>query len=270
MRALEEQVILITGATDGLGKATALELAKRGARVLIVGRDHPRIAASVEELSQASNNPKLRGYYGDFSSLASVRQLASELLDREPQLDVLVNNAGVGVNIPGAGQRQVSQDGLEQRFQVNYLAPFLLTHTLLPLLQRSAPARIVNVASIGQRPIDFDNVMLEHNYSGEQAYCQSKLALIMFTFDLSQQLADANITVNAVHPATYMPTKIVETPISTLEQGLAATLRLILDPGQTTGRYYNGSQDAPAQAQAYDTEARDRLRKLSEQLTAAT
>lgn len=270
MRPIEEQVILVTGATDGLGKAVALELAKRGASVLIHGRDAQRIEACVDELGRVSSNPKLRGYCGDFASLAAVRRLAEELLSREPELHVLVNNAGIGTDVPGGPERQQSRDGHELRFAVNYLAPFALTRKLLPKLVASAPARIVNVSSLGQQPLDFDDVMLERQYSGERAYCQSKLAQILFTIELSQQLADTGVTVNALHPATYMPTKIVHKPMSTLEKGVQATLRLIADPAlsQTSGQYFDVERESRAHAQAYDAAARKRLWQLSEALTA--
>ena len=122
---------------------------------------------------------------------------------------MLLNNAGIGTTLPGGGKRQESEDGYELRFAVNYLAPFLLTRKLLPTLRHSAPARIVNVSSAGQAPIDFRDVMLKHNYDGVQAYCQSKLALVMFTFDLAEELPATTVTANCLHPATYMPTKMV-------------------------------------------------------------
>jgi NAD(P)-dependent dehydrogenase (short-subunit alcohol dehydrogenase family) len=270
MRAIEEQVILVTGATDGLGKGVALELARRGASVLVHGRDPQRIAASIDELRRIGGNPRIRGYCADFSGLSAVRKLAEDVLAHEPQLDVLVNNAGIGTTVPGGAARQVSQNGHELRFAVNYLAPFLLTRRLQPLLAASAPARIVNVSSLGQQPLDFGDVMLERGYSGERAYCQSKLAQILFTIELSQQLLAEQVSVNALHPATYMPTKIVQTPISTLEDGVTATLRLILDPAlsHTSGRYFDGVHESRAHTQAYDAAARKRLWQLSEQLTA--
>ena len=270
MRPIEEQVILITGATDGLGKGVALELARRGAGLLIHGRDQHRIDATIKELRDATQNTKLHGYCADFARLSAVRRLAEEVLAAESRVDVLVNNAGIGTHVPGGGVRQTSHDGHELRFAVNYLAPFLLTQRLVPRLTASAPARIVNVSSIGQQPLDFDNVMLEHGYSGERAYCQSKLAQIMFTIDLGKQLENAGVTVNALHPATYMPTKIVEKPISTMEEGIAATMQLITSDAldQTTGRYFNGQSEAQAKPQAYDADARSRLWQLSEELTA--
>jgi NAD(P)-dependent dehydrogenase (short-subunit alcohol dehydrogenase family) len=245
-------IVLITGATDGLGRGLARALDADGHTVLVHGRSEERIADTLAELSD-----RTRSYRADLASLAEVRGLADEVLEHEPELDVLVNNAGIGAG----GGREESADGYELRFAVNYLAGFLLTRRLGDL-----PGRVVNVASAGQAPIDFDDVMLEHGYSGWQAYCQSKLAQILFTFDL----ADDGVTAVALHPATYMPTKMVASPISTLEEGIEATQRLVTAPAaEINGRYFDGTREAHAHAQAYDADARRSLRELSERLTAA-
>ena len=209
MRPLAEHVILITGATDGLGKAVAMQLARTGATLLLHGRDEARGQRMLEEIRAQTGNTHLQWYRADFSQFAQVRALAERLVREQERLDVLVNNAGIGTTLPGGGARQESEDGYELRFAVNYLAPFLLTRLLLPTLRQSAPARIVNVSSAGQAPINFLDVMLEQNYDGVQAYCQSKLALVMFTFDLAEELAGTGVTANCLHPATYMPTKMV-------------------------------------------------------------
>ncbi len=271
MRPLREQTILITGATDGLGRALALELARTGATLLLHGRDDRRGEDTLAEIRQATRNEALHWYRADLSDLREVRRLAADVARDRDRLDVLVNNAGIGSTVPGGGARQESAQGHELRFAVNYLAGFLLERLLQPLLAASAPARIVHVASAGQAPIDFGDVMLTKNYSGTQAYCQSKLAQIMFTFDLAEELAGRGVTANALHPATYMPTKMVANPISTIAEGVNATQRLITLPefDQTTGRYYNGTREARAHAQAYDAPARKRLRELSERLTRA-
>jgi NAD(P)-dependent dehydrogenase (short-subunit alcohol dehydrogenase family) len=182
-----------------------------------------------------------------------------------------VNNAGIGSDIPGGGERMESADGHELRFAVNYLAGYALTRRLLDRLRRSAPARIVNVSSGGQMPIDFDDVMLQRSYDGVRAYCQSKLAQILFTFDLAEEREGSGVTATCLHPATYMPTKIVHSPISSIDEGVDATMRLVADPALegVSGRCFNGTREARADAQAYDADARRRLRELSERLTGA-
>src|SRR3989441_12464969 len=179
MRPLTEQVILITGATDGLGKAVAMQLARAVATLLLHGRDEARGQRTLEEIGAQTGNPRLQWYRADFSELSQVRALAARVAREQECLDVLVNNAGIGTTLPRGGARQESEDGYELRFAVNYLAPFLLTRLLLPTLRRSAPARIVNVSSAGQAPLDFRDIMLEHHYTGVQAYSHSKLALVM-------------------------------------------------------------------------------------------
>jgi NAD(P)-dependent dehydrogenase (short-subunit alcohol dehydrogenase family) len=254
-------VILITGSTDDHGKLLARELGAAGATVLLHGRDPVRGEAVRREIAEATGNSRLAFYRADFAGLAQVHRL-----------DVLVNNAGVGFGRPSQAGREVSRDGLELRFAVNYLAPFLLTRRLRPLLVRSTPARAVNVASVGQAPIDFGDPMLERSYDGVQAYRQSKLALVMFTFDLADELLDTGVTVNCLHPATFMPTKMVldagVNPVSSIEQGVQATLRLVTDPdlAGTTGQFYNGHGLGQAHPQAHDRDARRRLRELSVQL----
>jgi NAD(P)-dependent dehydrogenase (short-subunit alcohol dehydrogenase family) len=267
---LSGKVVLVTGATDGLGRALAAELGRSGATVLAHGRDAQRLAGTVEEIRSAAGTDRVRAYRADLASLAEVRRLAADIRENEDRLDVLVHNAGIGASVPGHGERMVSEDGFELRFAVNYLAGYVLTRELLPLLLASAPARIVNVSSAGQMPIEFDDPMLERDYSGVRAYCQSKLAQILFTFDLAEELADRGLTATAVHPATYMPTKIVSTPMSSIEEGVDATMRLIADPelDGVTGRYFHGTRDAEADPQAYDADARQRLRELSEELAA--
>jgi NAD(P)-dependent dehydrogenase (short-subunit alcohol dehydrogenase family) len=272
VRPLDQQTILITGATDGLGRAVATALAADGAAVLIHGRDEHRARKALDAIRAETGSEKLRYLLADLSSLEQVRELARRIAEEYDRLDVLVNNAGIGTTVPGDGRRMESQDGYELRFAVNYLAGYLLTRTLLGQLERSAPARVVNVSSAGQAPIDFTDVMLERRYDGVQAYCQSKLAQIMFTFDLAGELGARGVTATALHPATYMPTKMVlaagVSPVSTLEEGLEATLRLIMDPQLegVTGRYFNGTKAASPHPQASDPDARRRLRELSDTL----
>jgi NAD(P)-dependent dehydrogenase (short-subunit alcohol dehydrogenase family) len=265
MKPLNQQVILVTGATDGLGKSVAAELVRRGATVILHGRDEQRIADALSETGAA------RAYRADFASLEQVHAMAREILDNEERIDTLVNNAGIGTVLPGDGRRVESEDGYELRFQVNYLAHYVLTRELLPAIDE----RIVNVSSAGQSPIDFGDPMLENGYSGGRAYTQSKLAQVMFTIDLAEELRDRGVTVNCLHPATYMPTKMVlearGSGLDTIEQGTEATVRLVADPelDAVTGRYFNGLHEAAALGQAYDEDARRQLRDLSERLVAA-
>jgi NAD(P)-dependent dehydrogenase (short-subunit alcohol dehydrogenase family) len=266
------RTVLVTGATDGLGRALAGAFVESGATVLVHGRDAGRIVPTVDRLRRAARaDDRVRSYEADFASLAAVSDMADAVLEVEPRLDVLVNNAGIGTDVPGGGRRMESVDGFELRFAVNYLAGHLLTERLLDLLTRSAPARVVNVSSAGQLPLDFEDLMLERSYDGVRAYCQSKLAQIMHAIDLSERLAPARLTANALHPATYMPTKIVRSPVSSLEEGVDATFRLAADDalGGVSGRYFDGQREARANAQAYDRNARASLATISNELTNA-
>ena len=273
MKPLDEQIVLVTGATDGLGRGVATALAAEGATLLLHGRSPERLDAVVEEIGAETGNANLRPYRADLASLDDVRRVANEVVGQESRLDTLVNNAGVGTTLPGDGERLVSADGYELRFAVNYLSGFLLTHRLVELLAASAPARIVNVSSAGQAPIDFDDVMLEHGYSGTRAYTQSKLAQVMFTIDLAEELRDRGVTVNCLHPATYMPTKMVlharGEGLSPLEDGVRATVRLVASPelDGVTGRYFNGEVESDPHPQAHDAAARAELRRVSNELS---
>lgn len=265
------KTVLITGSTDGVGRFVAKRLAADGANVLIHGRDESRAQALIAEIAR-DGAPAPTFYDADLSSLAGVRHLADAVRADHSKLDVFVCNAGIGSRSMGAERRE-SADGFELRFAVNYLAGFLLAYALLPLLKAAAPARIINVASLGQHPIDFDDVMIKKDYSGSRAYAQSKLAQIMFTIDLAEELKGTGVTVNALHPATYMNTTMVReggiTPVSTVEQGGEAILHLVSgdDVADRSGLFFNGLHEARANPQAYDGAARRRLRKLSLELT---
>jgi NAD(P)-dependent dehydrogenase (short-subunit alcohol dehydrogenase family) len=258
--------ILITGATDGLGRRVAGDLADAGWTVLVHGRSREKAEATAAQVGG-------RVYVADLASLAEVRRLAEEVLENEPRLDVLCNNAGIGFGAPDA-PRETSADGLELRFAVNYLSHFLLTLRLLDRLRASAPARIVNVASAGQYPLDFADPQYERGWDGTTAYRKSKLAQVMFTFSLAERLGDAGVTVTALHPATFMGTKMVVDigidPRSEIAEGARATERLIADPelAGVTGRYFNGLREGQVDPQAHDPEARERLWELSERLVA--
>jgi NAD(P)-dependent dehydrogenase (short-subunit alcohol dehydrogenase family) len=268
MTSLKGKTALVTGSTDGVGRVVAEQLGKTGVRVLVHGRDRARGERVVGDIRAGGAAADFLA--ADLASLADVRRLADAVRGSTDRLDILINNAGIG---SAGATRQTSADGHELRFAVNYLAGFLLTYLLLPLIKESAPARIVNVASAGQQAIDFSDVMLTRGYSGSRAYCQSKLAQIMFTVDLARELEGSGITVNALHPATYMNTTMVRragvTPISTVEEGAEAIVNLAVGPALEgrSGLYFNGLREARADRQAYEPEARARLRTLSLELT---
>ena len=261
---LKDKTILITGSTDGVGRVVAQGLGAAGARVLVHGRDAARGKATVAEIEAAGGKAEFLA--ADFASLAEVRRLAEGVLARTNRLDILINNAGIGT---AGAKRQLSADGFELRFAVNYLAGLLLTSELLPLLKASSPARVVNVASAGQQAIDFGDVMLTHGYDGVRAYCQSKLAQILFTIDMAGELTGTGVTVNALHPASYMNTTMVRqagvTPWSSVETGADAILNLATSPALEgrSGLYFDGQKESRADAQAYDAKARQQLRALS-------
>jgi NAD(P)-dependent dehydrogenase (short-subunit alcohol dehydrogenase family) len=270
---LADKTVLITGSTDGVGKLVAQRLAKAGAHVLLHGRNREKGQRTLAEIRAATGSDRLEFHLADLASLIEVRGLAEMVAARHEALHLLINNAGIGFGPRDAMLREVSRDGHELRFAVNYLSGFLLTEILLPTLRRGAPARIVNVSSAGQHPIDFDDVMVTRGYEGTRAYRQSKLAQVMFTFDLAEQLKDEGITVTCLHPATFMNTNMViesgYAPMNRVEDGADAILALATSPELEgkTGLYFNGQREARANAQAYDTAARRRLWDLSARLT---
>jgi NAD(P)-dependent dehydrogenase (short-subunit alcohol dehydrogenase family) len=265
-----DKTVLITGSTDGVGRRVASRLGGAGARVFVHGRNAERGREVVQAIKSAGGSASFHG--ADLSSLAEVRQLAETIRQQTDRLDLLINNAGIGTAGSG-GVRETSKDGYELRFAVNYLAGFLLTALLMPLIKASAPARIVNVASLGQYPIDFDDLMITRNYSGSRAYSQSKLAQIMFTIDLARALEGTGVTVNALHPATYMDTTMVHqagiAPINSVDTGADAILDLAVSPGLEgkSGLFFNGLHEARANPQAYDARARAQLWSVSLKLT---
>ena len=275
MRSIEETTVLVTGATDGLGRSVAGDLAGRGATLLVHGRDRRRGERTVNEIRSATGNQRVHLHIADLAELSQVAALADGVERAHPELHVLINNAGIGTGLPDSRDRQESRDGYELRFAVNYLAGFVLTQRLLPLLRGSAPARVVNVASLGQHPIDFDDPMLTRGYSGVRAYGQSKLAQIMYTVELAERLPADEVTANSLHPGTFMPTKIVLEEIGrsvdTLETGTAATVRLAIDPELegVSGKFFDRQQETAADSQAYDRDARRKLWDLSERLAGA-
>ena len=272
MRRTEQFTILITGATDGLGERVATDLAGLGFTLLLHGRNPDKGRQVLARIREATGNDRLHYFNADLSSLAEVNRLAVSVGQSRPRLDVLINNAGLGAG-PDSKLRETSVDGYELRFAVNYLAPFLLTRRLLPLLcstsEKAGQARIVNVASVAQQAIDFSDVFLEKKYDGMRAYGQSKLALIMFTFDLGEELAGTGVTANSLHPASLMDTRMVREwfgyALSKVETGAHNVERLVLadELREVSGVYFDHDQPARAASQAYDMKARQKLRDLS-------
>ncbi|MQA13710.1 MAG: SDR family NAD(P)-dependent oxidoreductase [Pseudonocardiaceae bacterium] len=271
MRPIDEQVVLVTGTTGGLGRALAERLAALGATVVMHGRHGGRLERACEQIRAAVPGAVLHPAVADLSCLAEVNGLADRVLAERPALHALVNNAGVGFG-SDSSRRETSTDGIELRLAVNHVAGALLIRRLLPLLQASAPSRIVQVASLGQAPIDLADPQLERGYDGWQAYAQSKLAQVMLTRDLAGELDPETVTINALHPATFMDTGMVceggIAPQSSVGEGLEATLRLLADPGLdgVSGRFFDGTREARPHHTADDPAARARVRELTDDL----
>jgi NAD(P)-dependent dehydrogenase (short-subunit alcohol dehydrogenase family) len=261
-----QRVVLVTGSTGGLGRETAKALARQGDHVIIHGRNVERAEDLVAEIA-AEGNGSARFYRADFASLSEIRALGEAILNDYDRLDVLVNNAGI--YLPNSTERRLSEDGYELNFQVNYLSGHVLTRMLTPLLEASAPSRIINVSSGAQEALDFDNLMLESGYEGRRAYAQSKLAQIMMTFSLAEDLSERGIVTNALHPSSLMNTDMVLEagiePRSSVETGRDALMRLINDD-VGTGKYFRVFEEDRADPQAYDTEAVARLMEISADL----
>lgn len=262
----DQEVILVTGSTSGLGREVALRLGAGGAHVIVHGRDEERGMEVVHEINAGPGSARFYG--ADFADFRNVRSLAESVLRDYDRLDILVNNAGFG---SAPDERWLSEDGHEFRFQVNYLSPFLLTNLLKERIIANAPSRIVMVSSLAQRPIDWDDVMIENDFSGNRAYGQSKLAQIGHTLDLHEELSSRGVMVNSLHPATYMPTGMVSrlgvTPRATIGEGADAVMQLIESDEIEGGQFFNQLVPQRANAQAYDMESRRRLRELSRELT---
>ena len=273
------RTVLVTGGTGGIGQATALGLARMGAHLAITGRDRGRAERAAREIGAASGRPA-DIFVADLSSQAEVRRLAGEVLQRLPRIDVLVNNAGGFWN-----SRHVTADGLERTFALNHLAPFLLTSLLLGRLERSAPARVVTVSSNAQAMgrIDFDDLQGERSYSGARAYNQSKLANVLFTYELARKLPGTSVTANALHPGVVRtafgaedPARVQRLLVPVLRpfmkspaQGAATSIHVACDPGlgQVTGRYFAGRKPAKSAERSYDEAVAARLWQVSSDLT---
>ena len=273
------RVVLITGATGGIGKATAIGLAMIGARVGITGRHPGRAEQAAADIRAASGNPAVDAFAADLTSQAEVRRLASDVLDAYPRLDVLVNNVG-----GFWAHRHQTADGLEHTFALNHLAPFLLTNLLLDRLKASASARIVNVSSGAQSMgrIDFDDLQGARNYSGQRAYNQSKLAIIMFTNELARRLEGTGVTANSLHPGVVRTnfgaedqarwfavlSRVILPLLKTPAQGAQTPIYLASSPDVdgVTGKFFANRKPKTANKLADDIEVSARLWRISDEL----
>ncbi len=271
---------LVTGATSGIGKVTATTLAALGAEVIVAGRDKQKAEDTVRQIRLDTGNESIQYLLADFSDIQQVRSLAKSFIAKYSKLDVLVNNAGAFYN-----KRIETHYDIEMTFLVNYLAPFLLTNLLLETIQGSTPARIVNVSSDAHKydMMDFDNLGFKHGYSGMKAYARSKLANILFTYELARRLAGSGVTVNALHPG-HVATDIWSTSFSFIgpvlkwamglfalspEQGADNTLYLASSPDVEgmTGRYYVKREPVQSSAISRDVNIAQSLWEISERLT---
>jgi NAD(P)-dependent dehydrogenase (short-subunit alcohol dehydrogenase family) len=277
------KIVLITGGTGGIGKAAAMALASMGAKVGITGRDRARAEHAAAAITRESGNPAVDVFVADMSSQAQVRRLADEVLAAYPRLDVLLNNVG-----GFWANRHVTADGLEQTFAVNHLAPFLLTDLLLERLKESAPARIVSVSSGAQSlgRIDFDDLQGELAYSGQTAYNQSKLATVMFTYELARRLAGTGVTATTLHPGVVSTAFGSEDPsrifrflvpvyrpfMKSPKQGAETSIYLASSASVAgmTGMYFANRTSRRSNAASYDAEAAARLWRLSSELVGGT
>jgi len=273
------RTVLITGGTGGIGKATAIGLAALGARVAITGRDLGRAEVTAADIRLATGNPDVDTFAADLSSQAEVRRLAAEVLDAYPRLDVLVNNVG-----GSWATRHVTADGLERTFAVNHLAAFLLTNLLLDRLKASAPARVVTVSSNAHARgrIDFEDLQGERTYSEQQAYPQSKLASVLFTYELARLLAGTGVTATVLHPGLVRTAFGAEDPglifrvlvpflrplMKTPQQGAATSIHLASSPALdgVTGTYFANCRPQASSKASHDQSAAGRLWRVSARL----
>lgn len=271
-QSMDQPVILVTGATDGIGRQTAFELLRRGARVLLHGRNRAKTSNVVQELAQESGSSAISALIADLSSMADVRRLAHEVAEQVDRLDALINNAGVFLH-----ERQLTIDGFETTFAVNHLAPFLLTHLLLPKLHQSRQGRIVTVSSIAHSRgrIDFDDLNSERYFHGYTAYATSKLANVLFAYEMARRLRRTTITSNVLHPGV-ITTKLLKSGFGTtgasLVQGATTSVKLALDNSleSTSGKYFADEREQASSPTSHDRQLQKRLYDVSAGLVGVT
>ncbi|MCF8303572.1 MAG: SDR family oxidoreductase [Bacteroidales bacterium] len=264
---MKEKTILITGATDGIGKETARQIAETGAYTIVHGRNKERLKAAVQEIKQSTGNDSIDSIVADFSSLQNVRQMAAEVQDRYDHLDVLLNNAGVSMR-----EYKETAEGFEMTFGVNHLAHFLLNNLLLPLLRSSAPARIVTVSSMVHKwgSLDFDNLNAEKGFYGIEAYSLSKLCNALFAAELAERLKGTGVTSNYLHPGV-IGTKLLRAGSpgargDELAKGAVTSVYLATSPQveNITGKYFDNKHETAPAREVHDKEKRKKLWELSE------
>lgn len=277
---MKGKTCIVTGATSGIGRSTAIALARAGATLGLVARDPERAEATVRAIRDETGSTAVEVFLADLASQAEIRGAAAAILDRYPLIHLLVNNAGV-VNL----QRQITADGIEQTFAVNHLGYFLLTHLLLERLRASAPARIVNVGSDAHKfvkGINFDDVGFGDGYTWMKVYGHSKLANLMFTYELARRLEGSGVTVNCVHPGAVatglgknngavstLLIRILSPFFRTPDKGAATTLHVATSPALegVSGRYFASCREARSTPASRDRDAALRLWELSAHLT---
>ena len=265
---MDQRVILVTGATDGIGRQTALELLRSGARVIVHGRNRAKTSQVVEELKREAGSSSVSPVFADLSSMAEVRRLADEVAAQVERLDVLINNAGVFLH-----ERLLTTDGFETTFAVNHLAPFLLTHLLLPKLEQSVQGRIVTVSSIAHSRgrIDFGDLQSERYFHGYTAYATSKLANVLFAYEMARRLGKSRVTSNALHPGV-ITTKLLKSGFGTtgasLSRGAATSVKLALDStlDSVTGKYFADEREQASSATSHDRQLQKRFYEVSAEL----
>jgi NAD(P)-dependent dehydrogenase (short-subunit alcohol dehydrogenase family) len=264
---MKNRTVLVTGSTDGIGKETALQLARMGAEVLLHGRSQEKGVAVQEEINRRTGNDRLQFFRADLSSQKQVRKMAAEIWERHDRLHVLINNAGTF-----EPERRITEDGLEKTFAVNYLAQFLLTHELLDLMKRSSPARVINVASIAHwsGSMDWSNLQGERRYEGFDAYARSKLAVVLFTYSLARHLKGSGVTANCLHPGV-IKTKLLRAgfgdyPGGTPEKGARTSVYLASSAKVEgiSGNYFEECKAVRSSPQSYDQRLQEELWRISE------
>jgi NAD(P)-dependent dehydrogenase (short-subunit alcohol dehydrogenase family) len=270
MGLMDSRVVLVTGSTDGIGKATALELAREGATVLLHGRNLQKGEAVLKDIRRITGSDRLHLYIADFCSLEQVRRLAAQIREEHDRLHLLINNAGTF-----EPECKITEDGLETTFCVNYLAAFLLTGELLDLLKASAPSRIINVASVSHwnGAMDWDRLQGEDNYQGFAAYALSKLAMILFTYSLAERLQGTGVTANCLHPGV-IKTKLLRAgfgdyPGETPEKGARTSVYLAgsSEVEGISGRYFEDCKAVLSSLMSYDPKLQEKLWRKSKELT---